>query len=63
MGSRIYVGGLLYAADEPQLGELFAAHGTVASVRVITDKIMGRYMGSRSRRKWHRSARKASSWI
>ncbi|MGH7164523.1 MAG: RNA recognition motif domain-containing protein [Nitrospiraceae bacterium] len=45
MGSKIYVGGLPYSATEPQLNDLFAAHGTVESARVITDKFTGQSRG------------------
>jgi RNA recognition motif-containing protein len=45
MGARIYVGGLPYATDETRLSELFAPHGTIASVRIITDKMTGRSRG------------------
>jgi RNA recognition motif-containing protein len=45
MGSKIYVGGLPYAVTEEQLNELFAPHGTVESVRVITDKFTGQSRG------------------
>ena len=45
MGSRIFVGGLPDAVDEPRLGDLFTAHGNVESVRVITDRITGRSRG------------------
>ena len=45
MGSKIYVGGLPYAATEQQLSELFAAHGAVESARVITDKFTGQSKG------------------
>jgi RNA recognition motif-containing protein len=45
MGSKIYVGGLPYSATESQLNELFAAHGTVESARVITDKFTGQSRG------------------
>jgi len=38
MGTKLYVGGLPYAATESQLSDLFSAHGTVESARVITDK-------------------------
>ena len=41
MGSKIYVGGLPYSATEQQLSDLFAAHGAVASARIITDKFTG----------------------
>jgi RNA recognition motif-containing protein len=45
MGSKIYVGGLPYAATEQQLSDLFAQHGTVESARVITDKFTGQSRG------------------
>jgi RNA recognition motif-containing protein len=45
MGSKLYVGGLPYAATEAQLTTLFAAHGTVESARVITDKFTGQSRG------------------
>jgi RNA recognition motif-containing protein len=45
MGSKIYVGGLPYAATEQQLSDLFAQHGAVASARVITDKFTGQSRG------------------
>jgi RNA recognition motif-containing protein len=45
MGSKLYVGGLPYAATESQLTSLFAAHGTVESTRVITDKFTGQSRG------------------
>lgn len=45
MGSKLYVGGLPYAATETELTTLFASHGTVESVRVITDKFTGQSRG------------------
>ncbi|MBI5777653.1 MAG: RNA-binding protein [Nitrospirae bacterium] len=45
MGSKIYVGGLPYAATEQQLSDLFAQHGAVTSARVITDKFTGQSRG------------------
>lgn len=45
MNEKLYVGGLPYATTEDQLQELFAAHGTVVSARVITDKFTGRSRG------------------
>src|SRR6476646_2442143 len=45
MSSKIYVGGLLYATTDAQLQEIFSAHGTVESARVITDKFTGRSRG------------------
>ena len=45
MGSRIFVGGLPYSADDAKLSEIFAAHGTVTSAQVVTDKFTGRSRG------------------
>ncbi len=45
MGSKIYVGGLPYSTTEQQLSELFAAHGSVQSARIITDKFTGQSRG------------------
>ena len=45
MGSKIYVGGLPYSATEQELSDLFAAHGSVQSARVITDKFTGQSRG------------------
>ncbi len=45
MGNKIYVGGLPFSTTEGQLEEIFAAHGTVESARVITDKLTGRSRG------------------
>ena len=43
--NKLYVGGLPYATTEDELEELFAEHGTVESVRVITDRMTGRSKG------------------
>ena len=45
MGSKIYVGGLPYAATDSQLTTLFAAHGTVESARIVMDKFTGQSRG------------------
>ncbi len=45
MGSKLYVGGLPYSATEQQLNDLFGAHGTVASARIIADKFTGQSRG------------------
>ncbi len=45
MGSKIYVGGLPFAATDSQVETLFSAHGTVESARVITDKFTGQSRG------------------
>jgi RNA recognition motif-containing protein len=45
MGSKIYVGGLPYSVTEQDLSEMFSAHGTVESARVITDKFTGQSRG------------------
>jgi len=45
MGSKIYVGGLPYSATEQDVQDLFAPHGNVQSVRVITDRVTGQSRG------------------
>ncbi len=45
MGTNLYVGGLPYSTTETQLEELFSAHGTVESARVIADRMTGRSRG------------------
>jgi RNA recognition motif-containing protein len=43
--SRLYVGGLPYSTTEDELEELFGAHGSIESVRIITDRMTGRSKG------------------
>ena len=45
MGSKLYVGGLPYSATEQQLTDLFGAHGTVVSAKIIADKLTGQSRG------------------
>ncbi len=45
MGNKVYVGGLPYSTTDGTLEELFSAHGTVESARVITDKFTGQSRG------------------
>ncbi len=45
MGTKLYVGNLSYSVEETKLQELFSRHGSVASVKVITDKFSGRSKG------------------
>ncbi|GIW39431.1 MAG: RNA-binding protein [Candidatus Binatia bacterium] len=45
MGSTVYVGGLPYSTGDAELSELFSAHGTVESVRIVTDRMTGRSRG------------------
>ncbi|MGA6828618.1 RNA recognition motif domain-containing protein [Nitrospira sp. NS4] len=45
MGVKLYVGGVPYSATEQELSDLFAPHGVVASVRIITDKFTGQSRG------------------
>ncbi len=42
---KLYVGGLPYSISDTQLEELFSAHGSVESARVITDRMTGRSKG------------------
>ncbi|MFZ0428032.1 MAG: RNA-binding protein [Acidobacteriota bacterium] len=44
-GRKLYVGGLPYSVSDRQLEDLFAAHGTVDSARVIIDRMSGRSKG------------------
>ena len=43
--SKIYVGNLPFSVDEASLRALFAQHGTVDSVALITDRDTGRPRG------------------
>lgn len=43
--SKIYVGNLPFSADESAVRELFAAHGTVESVAIISDRDTGQPRG------------------
>ena len=45
MGPKLYVGGLPSVVEELQLNKVFAQHGTVMSVQVITDARTGRQRG------------------
>jgi RNA recognition motif-containing protein len=45
MGNKLYVGGLPYSVTEGRLQEIFSAHGTVESAKVITDKFTGQSRG------------------
>jgi len=45
MNNKLYVGGLPYSVTEGRLEEIFAAHGTVQSARVISDKFTGQSRG------------------
>jgi RNA recognition motif-containing protein len=43
--TKIYVGNLPFSASESEVRELFAQHGTVESVSLITDRETGRPRG------------------
>ena len=45
MNKKLFVGGLPYAVTDDRLEEVFAAHGTVESARVVTDKFTGQSRG------------------
>jgi RNA recognition motif-containing protein len=45
MAYRLFVGGLPFSTTSEELEQLFAAHGTVASARVITDRETQRSKG------------------
>ena len=45
MSTKIYVGNLPWRTTDVQLTQLFAAHGDVLSVRIISDRDTGRSRG------------------
>jgi cold-inducible RNA-binding protein len=45
MTQKVYVGNMSFDTTEGTLQELFAAHGEVASVSVVTDRYTGRPRG------------------
>ena len=45
MGTKIYVGGLPDSVTDGRLSEIFSAHSTVESARLITDKFTGQSRG------------------
>jgi cold-inducible RNA-binding protein len=45
MPRKLYVGNMSYDTTEDKLRELFAAHGEVTSVNVVTDRYSGRPRG------------------
>jgi cold-inducible RNA-binding protein len=45
LGKRLYVGNLNYNITKNDLEQLFAAHGSVVSAQVITDRDTGRSKG------------------
>ena len=45
MSQKLYVGGLPFSFTDGQLEELFSAHGTVESAKVITDQYTSKSRG------------------
>lgn len=45
MGKKLYVGNLGYNVSKNDLEQMFAAHGTIVSAQVITDRETGRSKG------------------
>lgn len=45
MGKKLYVGNLGYGVTSNDLEQMFAAHGTVKSAQLITDRDSGRSKG------------------
>lgn len=45
MSNKIYVGNLAYGVGDKQLEQLFSAHGTVSSAKVIMDRDSGQSKG------------------
>jgi RNA recognition motif-containing protein len=42
---KLYVGNLSFSTDENELRELFAPHGTVTDVQLVTDRMSGQSRG------------------
>jgi cold-inducible RNA-binding protein len=42
---KLYVGSLPFSTTEEELHELFSAYGSIASVRIVTDKFTGMSKG------------------
>jgi len=42
---KLFVGGLPFATTDEELGQMFSAHGTVASAVVVKDRDSGRSKG------------------
>jgi RNA recognition motif-containing protein len=45
MATSIYVGNLPWSTTEEELSDMFASHGPVLSVKIITDRDTGRSRG------------------
>jgi len=45
MSKKLFVGGLPWATTSEELEEIFAAHGTVVTAKVITDRVTGKSRG------------------
>ena len=45
MSKKVYVGNMNYATTENSLRDLFAQHGEVVSVNIVTDRATGRAKG------------------
>lgn len=45
MGKKLYVGNLSYSMDEQSLTNIFSAHGTVETARIVMDRDSGRSKG------------------
>ena len=45
MGKKLYVGNMSYDITNSDLEQMFAAHGTVVSAQIISDRFSGRSKG------------------
>ncbi len=45
MTNKLYVGNLKFSVDDGELAQMFNAHGTVESAKVISDRETGRSKG------------------
>ena len=47
MGKKLYVGNLSYDVDSSELEQMFAAHGSVQSAEIISDRMTRSFKGVR----------------
>jgi RNA recognition motif-containing protein len=45
LGAKLYVGNLSFSTTEDELREMFGKHGTLVSVKIISDRESGRSRG------------------
>jgi hypothetical protein len=63
MNNKLYVGGLSYSVTDGQLQEIFSAHGTVESARVIADKFTGQSRARFRRDEFRQRSASGDQWL